>query len=302
MPKHLPPKGKPIELMSFKDFLDRVPIKQFQHDYVPKPVRLAGEFKSWYRRRELADPNMQSFDIRSELTKNRYTFLTRVDWRGLFVPLVLVPPTLPADDYYKEYHQYAKPDAMIGQETVMDAAKALITEFEKSEWKRANPNLEPFHRFWVNDHKKRAVPFLTRPGWRGIWVHEVIAREDLPVEPQKPSYRLYKTPEEASGETEVRRISRAYLAEAENITTARTLPKRKRRIVQVGMTSRQSTQLADIRNYLSIATKVDVSEQATLKWILDKSWDYLLPDDYKTAGLVDNVAEIGSLSETDADK
>lgn len=294
MAKHLPPKAKPIELLSFKDFMSRVPIKQFQHDYIPKAVRLAGEFTSWYRQRGLADPQMQFFDIRSELTKNRYTFLTRVDWRGLFVPLILVPPDLPADDYYREYHQYKKPDDLIGQEAIMDTAKAMITAFEKSEWKRNNPNLEPFHKFYSRDHKNRSVPFLTRPEWRGIWVHEIIARDDLPVEPQKPNYRLYKTTEEAKGETEVRRIARAYLAEAENIRLPSLMPKQRKRIVAMKLSNRQSTQLSDIRNYLSLAVKVDVSEQGTLKWILDKAWEYILPDDYKTANLVDDVAANGS--------
>lgn len=278
---------KPISELDFSDFMRRVPIKEFHKDWVPDPVKLPGQFSKYFRRRANGDPTMQVFSIKSEATSTKYNFLTRVDWRGLYIPLLFAPPDTPADEEYKQYHKYKSPDELIGESEIRQHAKTFVNEYEKSEFARNNKDGELFHRFWILDHRKRTIPCLTRPGWRGVWVHEVISEDWMQVEPQKPDYRLYKKPEEVQGETEVRTAARRYLAQLSNITTATTLPKSMRRKFVFTLGPRRNTMIKDVKHYLEHATRMVLTDRQVFTWIIENCWGNLIPDEFKTASLMD---------------
>lgn len=304
MPNNLPPKPKKLDELSFSDFMKRVPIAEFKREWVPAPVRVAGKFTRWHNRRSLGDPNMQYFKMKSEITNNTYVFLTRVDWRGLFVPLVLVPPDLPADTDYREYHRYAKPEDLTGESAIKEVCRKLVTEFERSEWARLNPECEPFHKFYSYSHRERPVPFLTRPGWKGLWIHEVISEDAMPIEPQKPSYRVYKTVEEIQGEKEVRRAARGYLAIFENVQRG-TQTQKSRKLATLTLNPKRSTMLKDVQNFLSHASRMEITGRQGIYWALENAWKYMVPEDFKSAHLIestdtdesDDLALLGTESE-----
>lgn len=290
MPKRLSDQPKSINELDFSEFIRRVPIAEFKRAYVPEPVKLKKEVERWNYRRAMGDPDMQCFSIHSEITGNTYRFLTRVDWRGLFVPLGLVPPTEPAHEIYKKYNEYKNIDELRGEPEIRDHARALINSYEKSEVARLNPECEPFVIFKVKNHSGALVPFLTRPSWRGLWVHEVIANDDLKVEPQNTSYRLYKSIDEIQGQGDVRLAAKRYLSEYEGVTSERMYRGRKYvKSYTLRLGTKRVLMLEDIKNYLASAAKHDdVRDIHAITWILDNAWIHLLPDDFKTVRLDPN--------------
>lgn len=59
-------------------------------------------------------------------SETQYTFLTSDDWKGLFVPLVLVPITDPEHERFRGFCEYRKPKELSGEEAVRIAARELI--------------------------------------------------------------------------------------------------------------------------------------------------------------------------------
>lgn len=286
MPKHLPERPKPLGELDFSDFIRRVPIQQFKREFTPEPVKLKKEVTRWNNRRALGDPQMQWFNVHSEITGNTYRFLTRVDWRGLFVPLVLVPPTEPAHEIYKHYNEYKNIDELRGEQDIREHARALVNSFEKSEVARLNPECEPFLKFKVRNHRDVYVPFLTRPSWRGLWVHEVIAEDSMLIEPQNTSYRRYKSVDEIQGQNDVRAAAKQYLAEYEGVQSERLYRGRKYvKSYTLRMSRNRVLMLEDIKNYLASASQYHVGDIHAITWILDNAWFHMLPDDFKTVRL-----------------
>ena len=287
MSKKIPDQPKSLDELSFSDFLRRVPIAEFNRDRVPPAVKVPGRVARWHNRRAIGDPDIQAFNLSGEFTGTQYTFLSRVDWRGLFVPLVLVAPDDPAHERFREYHEYKKPDDLIGEAEIKEAARVLVNSYERSEYARQNPGQEPFMKFHAANYAGRGIPFLTRPNWKGLWVHEVMRLDDnMEVEPQNRSYRKFKSVDELSGELAVRKAARKYLSDFDGVTVSSASKgsnHTKTYFAKLG--PRGQVILKDVNTYLSCALKTPIKDSEVLRWALENAWIHLMPDDFKSAGI-----------------